>query len=64
MRVGGRVEGKGERESQADSALSVEADVELNLRTLRTRPEQKSRVKMLNPLSHPGPPISFILLHP
>jgi len=33
-----------ERESQVDSALSTEPRVELNLRTLRSRPEPKPRV--------------------
>ena len=38
--------GKGrERESQADSLLSVEPDMRLHAGTLRSRPEQKPRVR-------------------
>ena len=41
---GGEAEEKGERESQADSALSVEPDSELNPKALTSLPEPKSRV--------------------
>jgi len=40
----GEAEGEGERESQADSTLSAEPDVGLDLMTLRSWPELKSRV--------------------
>ena len=41
---GGEAEEEGERESQADSALSVEPNMRLHLMTLSSWPELKSRV--------------------
>ena len=41
-------------EPEADSALSAEPDAGLNLVTLRSWPELKSRVGSLTRLSHPG----------
>lgn len=43
-RVGGGAEKKGERETQAGSALRVGSDTELNPRTLRSWPAPKSGV--------------------
>ena len=39
----GGAEGEGERDSQADSMLSTELHVELNLTTLKAQPELKLR---------------------
>ena len=39
-------EGEGERESQADFPLRVEPDVGLDLMTLRSWPEPKSRARI------------------
>lgn len=44
---GGRSKGRGERETQADSLLSVEPNVGLDLVTLRSQPALKSRVTRL-----------------
>ena len=44
MSAGGGAEGEGERESQADSPLSMEPDMGLDLTTLKSWPEPKSRV--------------------
>ena len=52
-----------ERESQADSALSMEPDLGLNLMTLRSWPELKSRGWCLTRVSHPGaPPLRLLLI--
>ena len=40
----GRAEREGERESQAVPMLSVKADKRVDLTTMRSRPELKSRV--------------------
>lgn len=40
--MAGKAEGEEERESQADSMLSTEPDLGLDLTTLRSRPEPKS----------------------
>ena len=42
-----RSKGEKERETQADSALSTEPNSGLNLRTLRSQPELKPRVRCL-----------------
>lgn len=42
-----REEGQRERESQTESLLSTEPDSRLHLMTLRSCPEQKSRVGLL-----------------
>ena len=47
--------GEGEGESQADSTLSVEPIVGLDLMTLRSRPEPKSRVGCLTDLATQAP---------
>ena len=52
---GGRQGGR-ETDSQADSPLSMEPNMELCVKTLRSRPELKSRVSLLNRLSHSGAP--------
>ena len=52
--AGGRAEGEEEKEPQAESMLSVEPDMGLSPRTLRLRPQQKSRVDFLSePPRHP-----------
>ena len=43
-----------ERESQADSPLSVEPDMRLDLTTLRSGPEPKTKSQRLKQLSPPG----------
>ena len=43
----GGAEGEGERESQADSPLSMELKSGLDPKTLRSGPELKSRVRHL-----------------
>jgi len=54
--------GEGERESQTDALLSMEPNVGLDLMTLRSWPELKSKVRHLtNRLSHPGAPQSIYL---
>ena len=45
--VGGEAEEEGGRETQADSALSTEPDVGLDLMTPRSLPEPKPRVGRL-----------------
>ena len=57
MQAEGGAEGEGERESQADSVLSMEPNVGLNFMTLRPWPKLKPKSRMLNWLSHPGAPI-------
>jgi len=44
---GGEAEEEGERESHADSLLSAEPHTTIDLRTLRSWPELKSRVRCL-----------------
>ena len=53
MQVGEGAESK--RESQADSPRSPEPNMGMDLRTLKSWPELKSDVQ---PLSHPGVPLS------
>ena len=53
-RGGAEEEGR-ERESQADSVLSTDLDLILDLMTLKSRAEQKSSLT-LNQLRHPGDP--------
>ena len=47
MQKGEGAEGDREKESQTDSMLRMEFDVRLNITTLRSRLELKSRVKCL-----------------
>jgi len=53
IRAGGGSRGRG-RESQADFALSAEPDTGLDLMTLRSQPEPKTKCQTLNRLHHPG----------
>ena len=51
-----------ERESQADSTLSTEPSVGLDLVTLRSQPELKLRFGHFNQLHHPGTLTSIQIL--
>ena len=50
-----------ERESEADSVLSIEPDAGLKLTAPRSPPEPKLKSQRLNQLSHTGAPLSFQL---
>ena len=54
-----REEGEGEREIQAGSMPSWELDVGLDSMTLRSWPEQKTRVRYLTDWATQAPPFSF-----
>ena len=57
--------GERETESQADSALSTEPDVGLDLMTLRSRPEPKARVRCLTvPPKCPNPQNFLVRVKP
>ena len=49
-----------ERKSQADSLLSLEPDVGLHLRTLRSQPEPKPRGRHLTDYATQAPLYAFI----
>ena len=51
VELGGGTEGEGEKESPADSMLSIEPDAGLDSTILRSWPEPKSRVE-----AHPAEP--------
>ena len=61
---GGEVEEKGERDSQTDFLLSMEPDLGLDPRTIRSQPEPKSKFSHLTDLSHPGAMLYWIILMP
>ena len=51
-----KIEVEGEMESQEDSALSAEPDARLDLKTLRSQSEPKSRGRYLSNCATQGPP--------
>lgn len=43
-----------DRESEAGSMLSSEPDLRLHLTTLKSRPQHKSKVRLIEPPRYPG----------
>ena len=58
--MGGEAEEEGKRESQADSALSMEPDSGLHLMTLRSGPEPKPKAGCLTDCATQAPQQIFI----